>query len=50
MKIPIAPTNTPTNLIAAGVANIPIPIKHLNVLKYVLTTETSPSGISSDDP
>lgn len=50
MKIPIAPTNTPTNRTAAGVARTPIPIKHLKVLKYVLVTETSPSIISSLDP
>lgn len=32
-KIPAAPPTTPTVYIAAGVAKIPIPIKHLSILK-----------------
>jgi len=31
--MPKPPSTTPTDLIAAGVARIPIPIKHLKVLK-----------------
>lgn len=36
--IPTAPPKTPTWEIAEGVAKIPIPIKHLNMLKYVYAT------------
>lgn len=41
-KIPRAPPNIPTYLIAEGVAKIPIPIKHLNILKYVYATLVVP--------
>ena len=35
MIMPRVPPTTPTSERAAGVAKIPIPMKHLNVLKYV---------------
>ena len=43
-KIPHAPPTNPTSFIAEGVAKIPIPIKHLNILKYVYKTLVLPTA------
>ena len=46
-NIPAAPPTSPTSLIAEGVAKIPIPIKHLNILKYVYNTLVFPVAAES---